>query len=170
MSRTVAWTLSPSTCTVPSDISGTITGIGATQVVIDPNGQLGTLPSSRRYKEDIADMGDASSGLLRLRPVVFRYRQPYRDGSKPIDYGLIAEEVADVFPDLVVKRDDGQVETVQYQKLVPMLLNEVQKQYRRTEEQRDNLLHQNEEIAAQREEIADLKARLAALERLPIGR
>ena len=97
-------------------------------VVVDSNGQLGTISSSRRFKEDIQDMGDASSGLMRLRPVTFHYKQPYQDGSKPIDYGLIAEEVAEVYPDLAVKGADGQIETVQYQKLVPMLLNELQKQ------------------------------------------
>ena len=73
-------------------------------------------------------MGDASSGLLRLRPVTFRYKKPYADGSKPLDYGLIAEEVGDVYPDLVSRSADGQIETVQYQKLPAMLLNEVQKQ------------------------------------------
>ena len=75
----------------------------------------------------------------------FRYKQPYKDGSKPIDYGLIAEEVAQVYPDLVVKGADGNVQTVQYQKLTPMLLNELQKQ------------------AA---EIRSLEDRLAALEAL----
>jgi Chaperone of endosialidase len=68
-----------------------------------------------------------ASGLLNLRPVTFRYQQPYADGSKPIDYGLIAEEVADVYPDLVVEGADGRVQTVQYHELTPMLLNEVQK-------------------------------------------
>ena len=72
-------------------------------------------------------MGDASSGLSHLRPVTYRYQQPYEDGSKPRDYGLIAEEVAQVFPDLVVKSPDGEIETVQYHKLIPMLLNELQK-------------------------------------------
>src|ERR1700736_1971536 len=100
----------------------------AVTVVIDSNGQLGTVNSSRRYKEDLRDMGGASSSLLRLRPVTYRYKQPYADGSKPLDYGLIAEEVAEVYPDLIVRGKDGQVETVQYHKLTPMLLNEVQKQ------------------------------------------
>jgi hypothetical protein len=49
-------------------------------VLIDSNGQLGTMSSSQRFKEDIQDVGDASSGLMRLRPVTFRYKQPYRDG------------------------------------------------------------------------------------------
>jgi hypothetical protein len=56
-------------------------------------------------------MGAASDGLLRLRPVTFRYKKRYADGSKPIQYGLVAEEVADVYPDLVVRGKDGQVET-----------------------------------------------------------
>ncbi|MBV8729052.1 MAG: tail fiber domain-containing protein [Acidobacteriia bacterium] len=52
-------------------------------VVIDSNGQLGTVSSSRRFKEDIHDMGDASTNLMRLRPVTFRYQKPFADGSKP---------------------------------------------------------------------------------------
>jgi hypothetical protein len=113
----------------------------AVPVVVDSNGQLGTVSSSRRFKEGIEDMGEASSGLLRLRPVRFRYKQPYADGSKPLDYGLIAEEVAEVYPDLVVKGADGQLETVQYQKLTPMLLNELQKQRQRAQQQ-DEIIRQ----------------------------
>lgn len=110
-------------------VSGVTTGAsGAVPVVIDSNGQLGTMSSSMRLKEDIQDMGEASSRLLSLRPVTFRYKRAYTDGSKPVDYGLIAEEVADVYPDLVVRDKDGRIQTVQYQKLTPMLLNEVQKQ------------------------------------------
>jgi Chaperone of endosialidase len=97
-------------------------------------------------------MGEASAGLLRLRPVTFRYKRPYGDGSKQLDYGLIAEDVAEVYPDLVVNGEDGQVETVQYQKLTPMLLNEVQKQHA--------------EIQEQAETIRQLQARLAAMEAL----
>lgn len=97
-------------------------------VTVDANtGQLGIFASSRRYKEDIHNMGDASDGLLRLRPVTFRYKKPYADGSKPMEYGLIAEEVAEVYPELVVRGKDGQVETVQYYMLDAMLLNEIQK-------------------------------------------
>jgi hypothetical protein len=131
----------------------------AVDVVIDSNGQLGTVNSSGRFKEDIHDMGETSSGLLRLRPVTFRYKKPYADGSKPLDYGLIAEEVAEVFPDLAVKGADGQVETVQYQKLTPMLLNELQKQH--TEIQR-----QTEQLDDQARTIRLLESRLAALEAL----
>ena len=70
-----------------------------------------TVRSSRRSKDDIRDMGDASGGLLRLRPVTFRYKQKAADGSAPIRYGLIAEEVAEVYPELVVYDGEGRVET-----------------------------------------------------------
>ena len=99
----------------------------AIPVVIDSAGQLGTISSSRRFKEDIHDMGDASRGLMRLRPVTFRYQKPFADDSKPIQYGLIAEEVAEVYPDLVAHSADGQAETVKYQVLDSMLLNELQR-------------------------------------------
>jgi hypothetical protein len=119
-------------------------------VYINSNGQLGTVSSSRRYKEDIQDMGDASSGLMRLRPVTFRYKKPFADGSKPIEYGLIAEEVAEVYPDLVAHSADGQIETVKYQVLDSMLLNEVQRQ--------------EKVITAQETRIHDLEERLTKLE------
>jgi hypothetical protein len=110
-------------------VRGVTTGANnAIPVVIDSSGQLGTVSSSRRFKEDIQDMGEASSGLLQLRPVSFRYKQPFADGSKPIQYGLIAEEVAEVFPDLVVHSADGQIETVKYQILDVLLLNELRRQ------------------------------------------
>jgi len=124
----------------------------AVPVVIDSNGQLGTVSSSRRFKEDIQDMGPTSNGLLRLRPVTFRYKQPFADGSKPIEYGLIAEEVAEVYPDLVARSADGQIETVKYQVLDSMLLNELQKEH--------------QQVQQQTEEIRLLQTRLAALEQL----
>jgi hypothetical protein len=116
------------TATYIAGINGVTTGSSTTStVLVDSNGQLGTIASSRRYKEDIRDMGAASDRLLRLRPVTFHYKKPYADGSKPIQYGLIGEEVAEFYPDLVVRGKDGEVETVQYYKLDAMLLNEVQK-------------------------------------------
>jgi hypothetical protein len=124
----------------------------AVPVVVDSNGQLGTVSSSRRFKEDIDDMGEASQDLLRLRPVTFRYKKPFADGSKPIQYGLIAEEVAEVYPDLVAHSADGQVETVKYQVLDSMLLNEWQ--------------HEHRQIEQQAETIRLLEARLAAMEQL----
>jgi hypothetical protein len=134
----------------------TTSNSNAVNVVIDSNGQLGTVSSSRLFKEDIQDMGEASSGLLRLRPVTFRYQKPFADGSKPIEYGLIAEEVAEVYPDLVARSADGQIETVKYQLLDSMLLNELQKEH--------------QQVQQQVEEIRLLRTRLAALEQLLSGK
>ena len=104
-------------------IQGVTTGNNnAVPVLIDSNGQLGTVSSSRRYKEDIQDMADASSGLLRLRPVRFRYKKPFADGSQPVQYGLVAAGVPEVYPDLVARSANGQMETVKYQVLGSMLL------------------------------------------------
>jgi len=77
-------------------ISGVTTGGTGAAVLVDANGQLGTISSSRRFKDDIQDMGDASSDLMKLRPVTFRYKQAQEDGSHPLQYGLVAEEVAEV--------------------------------------------------------------------------
>ena len=93
-------------------------------------------------------MGASSTGLMRLRPVTFRYKQAQAGG---LEYGLIAEEVAAVFPDIVVYDDAGRPETVQYRKVNAMLLNEVQ--------------HQHRELTTQRQQIEDLLARVARLER-----
>jgi Chaperone of endosialidase len=128
----------------------------AIPVVIDSAGQLGTISSSRRFKEEIEDMGAASGDLLRLRPVTFRYKESFADGSKPIQYGLIAEEVAEVYPDLVARSADGQIETVKYQVLDSMLLNELQKEHQQNQQQAET--------------IQLLQNRLAALEALLSGK
>lgn len=110
-------------------ISG-VTSSSGVPVFVNSSGQLGTATSSRRFKENIASMSDASAGLMRLNPVTFNYLNGLDDGQKLTQYGLIAEEVAEVYPGLVVKTPDGQAETVRYHFLTPMLLNEVQKQQR----------------------------------------
>ncbi len=122
----------------------TTTNNDAIPVVIDSAGQLGTVSSSRRFKEDIADMGDVSRGIMDLRPVTYRYKQSFADGSKPVQYGLIAEEVAEVYPDLVAHSADGQIETVKYQVLDSMLLNEMQ----RLQRQNQNLQERVEKLEA----------------------
>jgi hypothetical protein len=140
--------------------------VGGVPVYISPTGQLGTVLSSRRYKEDIRDMADASSGLLRLRPVTFRYKKPFDDGSKPVQYGLIAEEVAEVYPDLVARSADGQIETVKYQLLDSMLLNELQKQNATIAAQNEQIAVQEQRIAAQEQQNRSLAERLARVETL----
>jgi hypothetical protein len=126
--------------------------VSGVPVLVSSGGQLGIASSSRRYKEDIQDMGDATANLMRLRPVRFRYKKPFEDGSKPVQYGLVAEEVAEVYPELVARSADGQIETVKYQVLDSMLLNELQKQ--------------NATITAQNEKIQSVEERLARLESL----
>jgi hypothetical protein len=132
----------------------------AIPVLIDSAGQLGTVSSSRRYKEDIQPMGDASGALLKLRPVTFRYKQPYADGGKPIQYGLIAEEVAEVLPDLAVFNKDGSPETVKYHLLPALLLNEYQGQQRTIERQETTIRIQAEQIAALERRLSSLEAAL----------
>jgi len=105
---------------------------GGIPVVIDSSGQLGTVSSSRRVKTDIRDMPDATATLMRLRPVEFRYIA--QGENAPLQYGLIAEEVRDVAPDLVAHNAGGEVETVYYDKVNAMLLKVVQEQQRAIEE------------------------------------
>ena len=98
---------------------------GGTEIVTVnlATGLLGHLSSSRRYKEEIQLMNDASETLYRLKPVTFRYKKEI-DASQVLDYGLIAEDVADVDADLVVRDKNGQVESVRYTAVNAMLLNE----------------------------------------------
>jgi hypothetical protein len=142
-------------------IVGKTTGLPtAVPVLIDANGQLGTVASSRRYKFDIASMDHATDGLMRLRPVTFRYLA--HGDNAPLQYGLIAEEVAEVYPQLVARNKDGEVETVMYQFLAPMLLNEVQKQHQTSTDQQKT-------IEALTTALAAVNARLEALEKKPTG-
>jgi hypothetical protein len=130
-------------------IRGKTTGnADAIPVVIDSNGQLGTVSSSRRFKENIHEMADASRRLFDLRPVTFQYTRAFTDGSKPIQFGLIAEEVAEVFPELAVRDADGHVETVHYEVLGVLLLNEVQRQEQRIADQQQRIEMLEREIAA----------------------
>jgi septal ring factor EnvC (AmiA/AmiB activator) len=119
--------------------------------------------SSARYKRDIRDMGAASSKLSKLRPVTFRYNN---DPTNTLQYGLVAEEVAKVYPELVVDGADGKVMTVRYQELVPMLLNQAQRQAKqirqlrsRTEEQAE----QNRQLTARLEQQSKQIARLEGM-------
>jgi hypothetical protein len=118
---------------------------------VNSSGLLGTSSvSSARFKQDVRDMGDASDVLMRLRPVTFRYREDAVDDpedAKIPQYGLVAEEVAEVAPELVTADSDGRPYTVKYHELPALLLNEVQ---------------------VQRRTIAKLEARIAELEKQPL--
>jgi hypothetical protein len=156
-------------------VSGVTVSSGV-PVYIDSNGQLGTLTSSARFKEDVADMGGASRLLMQLRPVTFRYKAPYDDGSHRLQYGLIAEEVAKVDPALVQLDRTGQPQTVRYQVIDMMLLNEVQRQEGELASQTAEIGtlraltdRQNAELDRQQRLLAEQGARLQKLEAL-LGR
>jgi hypothetical protein len=150
-----------------SGIRGVATGVAnAIAVLIDSNGQLGTASSSRRFKDDIADMDAASSALMKLRPVTFHYKTDKSPSGRTLQYGLIAEEVAEVYPGLVAHSADGQIETVMYQFLPSMLLNEYQKQQRTIEAQAKHVARLEQDRLAQAAEIAGLKAAVAEVAEL----
>jgi hypothetical protein len=124
----------------------------AVPVYINGDNQLGTITSSRRFKDDIRDMDDASVALMNLRPVTFHYKSDQNPAGRALQYGLIAEEVAEVYPGLASLAADGQIQTVLYHYLPPMLLNEFQKQQRT--------------IATQAERISELEIQSARVEML----
>ena len=102
-------------------------------------------------------MGNASSRLMQLRPVMFRYRPEYVAGDQTLQYGLIAEEVVKLYPELVQNSADGKPETVRYHLLSAMLLNEAQKQQHQIQAQK-------QQLQTQAQEISSLEARLRQLE------
>jgi cysteine-rich repeat protein len=135
------------TATHIDGINGTTLASG-TAVVVDANDQLGTLTSSMRFKQAVREMEDESRVLMELRPVRFRYREAVvgSEGARIPQYGLIAEDVEEVAPELVTRDAEGRVYAVRYQLLTPMLLNELQRQERALERQREGLRRQAAEI------------------------
>lgn len=136
------------------------TASSGVQVFVDAAGKLGTVTSSKRFKEDVRDMGGASDALMLLRPVTFHYKAPYDDGSRLLQYGLIAEEVAKVAPDLVQYDLTGKPFTVRYHALNAMLVNELQKQHAKVEEQAAELVRQKAQIEEQEARLQRLEALL----------
>ena len=112
-----------------------IVGIDPDSVTITSTGRLGRgNVSSRRYKHDIKRMDKASEALYALKPVSFRYHKEY-DATQTLAFGLIAEEVAEVYPDLVGRNPQGEAESVRYEQVNAMLLNEFLKEHHKNEEQ-----------------------------------
>ena len=120
-------------------------GVG---VIVNSSGQLGTVLSSARFKEAIKPMDKASEAILSLQPVTFRYKQELDPNGIP-QFGLIAEQVDKVNPDLVVRGEDGKVTTVRYEAVNAMLLNEFLKEHRRVEEQGATIAQQKKDFASQ---------------------
>ncbi len=120
-------TVGKQTATFIAGIRGATTGnANAVSVVIDSAGQLGTVGSSRRFKNEIKPMGEVSKAILELNPVTFQYKS---DAQNTSQFGLIAEDVAKVNPDLVARNEDGEIYTVRYEAVNAMLLNEFLKEH-----------------------------------------
>ena len=137
-------------------VRGVTTGNNnALAVVVDSAGQLGTVSSSRRTQTDIAALDSSvTTALQRLRPVQFRYLKAFADGSTPIQYGLIAEEVQDVLPELVALDDDGLPASVKYHVLPALLLAEVQRLERERARLDETVRQLTDDLAALRDQTA----------------
>ena len=136
-------------------IRGRTTGnADAIAVLIDSDGQLGTMSSSRRFKHEIKPMDTASQAILSLKPVTFNYKS---DNTNTPQFGLIAEDVAAVNPDLVVRDQNGQIYTVRYDAVNAMLLNEFLKEHKKVEEQQARITQLKKDFGAT---IAQLITRL----------
>jgi hypothetical protein len=141
-------TTSTQTATYIAGIYGT--SVTGSAVVVSSTGQLGVTVSSERYKTAIAPMGSDTAKLEQLRPVSFKLKT---DATGTRQYGLIAEEVAKVYPELVIRNEAGRIDGVRYDELAPMLLNEVQ----RITAQVEKNAAQEQQNAVQAAEIRELK-------------
>jgi hypothetical protein len=117
----------------------------ARQVYVDLGGKLGTLSSSRRYKEEVKPMSAASEALFALKPVTFRYKKQI-DHTRALSFGLIAEEVAEISPDLITCDEEGNPQTVRYEAINAMLLNEFLKEHRKVEKQEATIAQLKKEM------------------------
>jgi hypothetical protein len=148
-------TVGNQTNTFIAGISG-VTVAGGVAVVIDANGQLGTSTSSARFKDDIQPMDKASEAIHALKPVTFHYKQEIDPKGIP-QFGLVAEDVEKVNPDLVARDEQGKPYTVRYEAVNAMLLNEFLKEHRKIEQQEKTLAQQDRKIQEQEATITQLK-------------
>jgi hypothetical protein len=143
-------TLGTQTATYIAGIMGKTVPRG-TPVFINVNGQLGTVTSSARFKDEIKPMDKASEAILALKPVTFRYKKELDPDGTP-QFGLVAEEVEKVNPDLVARDSEGKVYTVRYEAVNAMLLNEFLKQHRTLQELKSIVAKQEATIAQQQKD------------------
>jgi hypothetical protein len=137
------------------------TSVSGSAVMVNSSGQLGVVVSSERFKTDIAPMGSDTAELQALRPVKFHLKT---DPHGAIQYGLIAEEVAKVYPQLVIRDETGRIDGVRYDELAPMLLNEMQEQQKVVAAQSAKIAAQDQRAAAQDTKIAQLQEQLAGIQ------
>jgi hypothetical protein len=143
-----------------SNIFGAPVGGDAVPVSIDSTGKLGTFSSSRRFKREIKPMDKVSEAILWLKPVTFHYKS---NKTNTAQFGLIAEEVAEVNPDLVIRDKEGKPYTVRYEAVNAMLLNEFLKEHRMVEDQNGTLQNQARKIEEQEATIVQLKKGMETL-------
>jgi|SRR5882724_10166529 len=136
-----------------------VTSSGGTGVFINADGKLGTATSSLRFKEQIAPMDSTSEVLFALKPVTFRYKKEI-DPAGLSQFGLVAEEVEKVNPDLVVRDKEGKPYSVRYDQVNAMLLNEFLKEHRRVQEQQAHMTELDTRAARQDAIIAALTEQL----------
>ena len=142
-------------------------GQQASAVIVNANGQLGTVVSSERFKDAIKPMDKASEAILALKPVTFRYKQELDPEGIP-QFGLVAEEVEKVNPDLVARDDEGKLYTVRYEAVNAMLLNEFLKEHRKVEELRsDDCSASHATVKEQAAQIQKVSAQLEASKPAP---
>jgi trimeric autotransporter adhesin len=128
-------------------------------VYVDSDNKIGTLSSSRRYKEEIKPMDKASETLFALKPVTFRYKKNV-DSERELSFGLIAEEVAEISPDLITRDEKGNPQTVRYDAVNAMLLNEFLKAHRKIQELEASNAQQQRNFAQHQKQIEALTAGL----------
>jgi hypothetical protein len=155
-------TVGTQTNTIVAGISG-VTVAGGVGVIVDTNGHLGTVSSSARFKDEIKPMDNASEAILALKPVTFRYKHELDpDGIR--QFGLVAEQVEKVNPDLVARDAEGKVYTVRYEAVNAMLLNEFLKEHRTVQEQKATIAQLRQDfqsrLAEQQKQIEALTAGL----------
>jgi uncharacterized coiled-coil protein SlyX len=138
----------------------TTANANAIPVLIDSDGQLGTTSSARRFKKEIKPMDKASEAFLALKPVTFHYKS---DSTNTPQYGLVAEEVAKVNPDLIVRDKNGEIYTVRYDQVNAMLLNEFLKEHRKNEEQEATIAQLKSVVEKQKATNARQQKRIEAL-------
>src|SRR5206468_2506643 len=147
-------TASAHTRTFIAGINSAMVSGGA--VFVNGAGQLGIKICSARFKDEIKPLGKASEAILALRPVVFRYKNEI-DPDRTPQFGLVAEEVEKVDPDLVVRDKNGEILTVRYEAVNAMLLNEFLKEHKRVEQVKSDF---QDTVAQQQKEIQALTAQL----------
>jgi len=139
-------------------ISG-VTVAGGVGVIVDTNGQLGTVVSSARYKDAIKPMDKASEATLALKPVTFRYKHDLDPNGIP-QFGLVAEDVEKVNPDLVARDEQGKPYTVRYEAVNTMLLNEFLKEHKKVESLEKAMAEQQKDNAAMRAMLKEQAAQI----------